>query len=120
MKTYRPLIWCALAMMALTAALSFWAFGGWLKKEIFFSWFLNLFNAYLFAAISRRAVGKEVHAFLAWSLLGNGIRFLVVLGAIGTVIMADWGNLTAVITFILSGYLIFMVGEILDLLRLNK
>ena len=120
MKIFNPLIWCLLLMVGVTAATSILIFGDWLKKELFFSWSLNLFNAYLFAAISRRAVGKELNTFLAWSLLGNGIRFLVVLGAIGTVIMADWGDPVAVITFILSGYLIFMVGEILDLVRLNR
>ena len=120
MGKFSALCMCIFLMVGVTLATSFFAFGDLLKKELFFSWFLNLFNAYLSASICKIAVGKGLNAFLAWSLLGGGLRFLTVLSAVGYVIYVDWGNQLALITFILSGYLIFMVGEIVFLLRLSK
>ena len=120
MKTFRPLIWCALAMLGVSSVVSIFAFGAFLKKELFFRWFLNLFNAYLSAAISRKAVGRELIAFLAWSFLGHGIRFFAVLIVTGIAIMTGWGHQAALIVFILTGYLIFTLGEVVILLHLNE
>ena len=119
-KVFRPLLWSAMAMFMVTTAVSFLAFGGLLKKELFFSWFLNLFNAYLFALISKKALGKEQNTFLSWALLGHGVRFLMVLIAVGIVILTEFGHQESLIIFVLLGYFVFTIGEVRVLLQMNE
>jgi len=51
-------------------------------KELFYSWILVFFNAYIAIFIANRAVKQKSGGFFAWAFLGNGIRsiaFLILL-----------------------------------------
>ncbi len=51
-------------------------------KEIFYSWLLVFFNAYIGIFIANKALKRKSGGFFAWALLGNGIRdgiFLILL-----------------------------------------
>jgi len=51
-------------------------------KEVFYSWLLVLFNAYIGIFIANQALKRESGGFFAWAFVGNGMRsiaFLILL-----------------------------------------
>ena len=52
------------------------------RKELFYSWLLVFFNAYIGIFIANRALKRKSVGFFAWAFVGNGMRsiaFLVLL-----------------------------------------
>lgn len=115
MKMYKSLFVSGISVIAFTLGLSFLAFGGFLKIELFFCWIVNFFNAYLSALISRKAVGRKANSFLMWALLGHGMRFGLIIIAIFYAIVTQMGDQMAIVALTLTGFIIFMVGEVLAL-----
>lgn len=77
---------------ALPFALTFFAGGSFLihefddhqppTKDLFYSWLLVSFNAYIAIFIANRALKTRATGFFAWAFVGNGIRsiaFLILL-----------------------------------------
>ncbi len=91
-----------------------------MTKEVFYSWLLVFFNAYIGTFIANQALKKGSTGFYVWGFLINGIRaglFLVLL-----LIGAKWFVVHArgfvLITFF--GYFIFLAAEVYGLQAYTK
>lgn len=84
-------------------------------KEIFYSWLLVFFNAYIGIFIANRAIKSDSSAFFAWGLLGNGVRagiFLILL-----LLIVEWAifNVRGFVLTTFFGYFTFLAVEIYGL-----
>lgn len=94
-------------------------FGEFPKKELFFGWLLNFFNAIVFATVTGKAIGRPMSEFFLWGLLGHGLRF----GALLMALVAIWRwaglHFEVVVTVTLMGYFLCLAGEVLALRRIT-
>ena len=120
MRKSSPMLIASVLVLVSTSGLSLGLFGGFLKKELFFCWLVNFFNAYLSALICKKAVGAAGNSFLAWALLGHGLRFGLLVIAIFYAIVTKLGDPMAIVALTLTGYIIFMVGEVLMLHQMES
>ena len=78
-------------------------------KELFYSWLLVFFNAYIAILIANRALKQDSGRFFTWAFLGNGIRsvaFLVLL-----LCLLEWEilNVRGFVLKTFFGYFTFLV-----------
>jgi hypothetical protein len=88
-------------------------------RELAAGWAVCLANGIAAGIINRRAATATASPrFLVWGILGNGLRFLAVLGIVLAVVLLGWGRVPAFAAAVVTGYLAFMVNEVAHLCRL--
>ena len=89
-------------------------------RELAAGWAVCLANAIAAGMFNRRAATATAsRRFWVWGMLGNGLRFLAVLGILLAVALLEWGRASAFATAVVTGYLVFMVNEVAHLCRLS-
>ena len=85
------------------------------RKELFYSWLLVFFNAYIGIFIANQAIRKEFTGFLVWGFLINGFRAGIFLIVLLSVIKLGILNVRGFVLITFFGYFAFLAAEIYGL-----
>jgi len=108
-------------MVLVSSAVAYALCGRFFPREVFAGWIVSLINAGAAFFLRRcTAAGGSRKAFWIWGLLGNGLRFLAVLAIVAAVIFLKWGHAAVFALTVVAGYLSFMTGDIVGLIRSGK
>lgn len=117
MKPFRMdwFVWAG-ATVLLSGAVALTCFHRPDGTAILAGWAVCLANAGAGALLNRRATGRrEWRSFWLWGILGNGVRFLAVFGVLAAGALMAWPGWPEFAAVVVTGYLVFMVCEILNL-----
>jgi len=116
----RPLRAFLITLIALTILLlvvSKGVSGEFVKKETFYCWLLNGFNAYSFAFICRSAIGSELTVFLGRFLLAQSLRMAANFALIFGAWRLETVDFKAIVAMALAGYFLVLFIEVKELAR---
>jgi hypothetical protein len=84
-------------------------------KEVFYSWLLVFFNAYIGTFIANKALKQDPTGFLVWGMLINGFRIGIFLIVLLVIIKMDVVDNRTFAAITILGYLIFLAREIFSI-----
>ncbi|MEE9368932.1 MAG: hypothetical protein V3V05_08705 [Pontiella sp.] len=84
-------------------------------KELFCSWLLVFFNAYIGTFIANKALKQNYTGFFVWSMLINGLRIGVFVMILLIILKTNILNNREFASITLFGYLVFLAQEVYSL-----
>ncbi len=79
------------------------------RKELFYSWLLVFFNAYIAIFIANQALRPKTAGFYRWAFLGNGIRSVAFLVFLLCILEWEILNVRGFVLKTFFGYFTFLV-----------